>query len=146
MKKTLIAGYLFFGLNFTQAQNLKESEVPAVVLDAFKKEHPEIKSSKWEKEGDNYEVEFKLNKIENSIGYNASGNWIEKEVEIKPSELPKNALDYFEKNLPGKKIKEACKITAADGKITYEAEVEDTEYQFHSEGNLLKQEKEKGWG
>ena len=143
MKRVLIITGLLLCLRISYAQNLKETKVPTIVLDAFKKEHPEIKNGKWEKEGDNYEVEFKLNKIENSIVYNANGNWIEKEVEIKPTELPKNALDYFEKNLPGKKIKEACKITAADGKIIYEAEVEDTEYQFYSEGKLLKQEKEK---
>lgn len=144
MKSILILTGLLLCLQFTYAQNIKETKVPAIVLDAFKKEHSEIKSSNWEKEGDNYEVEFKLNGLENAIVYDSNGNWIEKEVEIKPSELPKNALDYFERNLPGKKIKEACIIESADGKIIYEAEVGDTEYQFQSEGKLLKQEKEKG--
>ena len=135
---------LAFGLisSLSQAQNLKEKEVPVIVLQAFQKDYPGTKAEKWEKEGENYEVEFNLNKSETSVVYTAAGAFIEKEVEIKPSELPKFVLEYFDKNLPGKKIKEASINTSTDGSLTYEAEVDDTEYRFQEAVGLIGQEKE----
>jgi Putative beta-lactamase-inhibitor-like, PepSY-like len=132
-----------FGLSssLSHAQKLKEADVPATVLQAFQKEYPGTKAEKWEKEGVNYEVEFDLNKTETSVVYTATGAFVEKEVEIKASELPKFVLEYFEKNMPGKKIKEANITTTANGILTYEAEVEDTEYRFQEAVGLIEQEK-----
>ncbi len=143
MKTNLILLALGLMSSFCFSQTLKEKDVPAVVTQAFQKEFPGIKAEKWEKEGANYEVEFDLNKTENEVVYDASGKRIEHEVELKPSELPKFVLEYFEKNLPGKKIKEASKSTDADGTITYEAEVGDTEYRFQEAVGLIGQETEK---
>lgn len=128
---------------FCFSQTVKEKDIPAEVIQSFQKEFPGIKAEKWEKEGDNFEVEFRVKKIENAVVYDVSGKQLAQEVELKPSELPKFVLEYFEKNLPGKKIKEACKITNAEGIITYEAEVEDTEYKFQDPVGLIGQEKEK---
>lgn len=125
------------------SQTIKEKDIPALVIQSFQKEFPGVKVEKWEKEGVNFEAEFDLNKIENSVVYDANGKRLEHEVEIKPSELPKFVLDYFEKNLPGKKIKEASKSIDSDGTITYEAEVEDTEYRFQEAVGLIKKETEK---
>jgi hypothetical protein len=146
MKTNLILLALGLMSSFCFSQTLKEKDVPAAVTQAFQKEFPGIKVEKWEKEGANYEVEFDLNKTETSVVYTAAGAFVEKEVEIKPSELPKFVIEYFEKNLPGKKIKEASKSTDADGTITYEAEVEDTEYRFQEAVGLIGQETEKEEG
>lgn len=124
------------------SQTIKEKDVPAPVIQSFQKEFPGVKVEKWEKEGANFEAEFDLNKIENSVVYDAGGKQLEHEVELKPTQLPKFVLEYFEKNQPGKKIKEASKSTAADGTITYEAEVEDTEYRFQEAVGLIGQETE----
>ncbi|MCU0359499.1 MAG: hypothetical protein MUF75_02090 [Bacteroidia bacterium] len=142
MKTRLFLIACIFSNCFFLAQTIKEKEVPTSVLQAFRKDFPDVKAKSWEKEGDAYEAEFKINKTESSAVYNASGVFLEKEIEIKASELPKFVLDYFEKNQPGKKIKEASKITAADGRITFEVEMEDTEYKFQEEVGLFEVEKE----
>lgn len=125
------------------SQTIKEKDVPVLVVQAFQKDFTGVKVKKWEKEGANYEVDFELNKIENSAVYDAVGKRIEHEIEIQPSELPNFVLAYFEKNLPGKKIKEASKITDADGTVTYEAKVDDTEYKFQEAVGMINKETEK---
>lgn len=142
MKKTmLIAGMVLIAIT-SNAQKVKDSEVPAAVKTSFSKLYPSAKVEKWEKENGNYEAEFDNNKVETSVLMNASGSLMETEMEIKPSELPKSVSDYVAKNLAGKKIKEASKITDAAGKVSYEAEVDEADYIFDSNGTFLKKEVE----
>jgi uncharacterized lipoprotein NlpE involved in copper resistance len=86
--------------------------------------------------------------VETSATFNADGKLKETEQEIKTSELPKTAGDYVAKNYAGHKISEAAKITSADGKITYEAEVkkgkEEMDLIFDESGTFLKKETEAG--
>lgn len=125
---------------FSSAQRLKEKDVPLKVKEAFAKKFVSIKVEEWEKENVNYEAEFDLNKEECSATFDDNGNWLETETEIKPSALPKAALDYLAKNLPAKKIKDAAKIENAEGKITYEAEVNDVDFLFDEAGNFIGKE------
>lgn len=131
------------GLSLANAQTLKETEVPIQVKNAFKKQYPSAKVEKWEKEGANYEAEFHINKIETCAIYDSNGKFIESEIEIKESELPKEVADYIVKNLSGKKVKESAKITDAAGKVSYEAEIDNIDYIFDSNGALIKKEDEK---
>jgi hypothetical protein len=125
------------------AQNLKESEVPQPVKESFKNTFKEAKDVKWEKEknGD-FEVEFEINKTEQSATFDATGRLLETELEIATSELPAEAKNYIIKTYPGSKIKKAEKITDAQGVITYEAEVSDLDVLFDSNGKFLKSVKD----
>lgn len=143
MKTLFTIVSLGLGLSLANAQTVKESDVPAPVKDAFKKQYPSAKAEEWEKEGANYEVEFHENKVETSVVYDSNGKFIESEVEIKESELPKGVADYIAKNLPGKKVKEAAKITDAAGKVNFEVEIDNVDYIFDSNGSLVKKEVEK---
>ena len=66
----------------------------------------------------------------------------ELEQEIKTSALPKAVTDYCTKNYAGYKLSEAAKITDADGKVMYEAEMEKDKMQFDAlfdaNGNFVK--------
>lgn len=124
------------------AQDIKESEVPAPVKAAFAKLYPNVKDVDWEKENANYEAGFEVNKTETSIVFDATGNLLETEIEIKVSELPKSASDYAAKKYPKDKIAEASKITDAAGTVTYEAEVGKNELFFDSNGTFIKEVKE----
>ena len=125
------------------AQKIKEAEVPAAVKTAFAGLYPNTKVEKWEKEGANYEAEFEKSEVETSVLFDASGKLLETETEISVNDLPQAAKDYVAKNFPGKKIHEASKIVAADGTVTYEAEV-DADYIFDANGNFMKKETEDG--
>jgi len=124
MKTTISTIALCLGFTILNAQEVKEAAVPAKVKEAFSKKYAGAKVEKWEKEEDGYEAEFTLNKVESSALFAEDGTFKEAEQEIKTAELPKGVTDYCGKNFAGYKLSEASKITEADGKIMYEAEME----------------------
>lgn len=143
MKKTSIATIaLCLGFTIANAQDVKEAEVPSNIKQAFSKKYAGAKVEKWEKEGADYEAEFHLNKVESSAVFSADGIFKELEQEIKTSELPKGATDYCTKNYAGYKLEEAAKITDANGKVTFEAEMkkgkEEFDVIFDDKGNFIK--------
>lgn len=138
MKKLmcLLAGIVLLAGTVT-AQKLKEAQVPAAVKAAFAKHFPGV-NVKWEKEDAKYEAGFHQNGKEMSALFDANGTLTETEVAIKIAELPAAVHQYIQKNHPGVKIKEASKITLADGTIHYEAEVNGQDLLFDTAGNFIK--------
>lgn len=122
------------------AQKVKESDVPVVVKDAFKKAYKDVKEIKWEKEGANFEAEFEVGEADQSVIFDATGQVIETEIEIKVDELPSSVKDYVAKNYKDTKIKEATKITDSKGTVTYEAEIKDKDLIFDTNGKFIKEE------
>ncbi len=142
MKKILIAGLFSAGAAFTaNAQYLKPSEVPAAVKKSFHASHSG-NAVKWEKENGKYEAGFKRNGMDVSILYKADGTLIETETDIKILSLPAAVLSYMKSHYAGQKIKEAAKTIAADGTVTYEAEIEEIDVIFDGAGKFLKELKE----
>ena len=142
MKKSILVLAMAFIAISVNAQKVKEGDVPPAIKASFERAHPTAKADKWEKEGNNYEVEFTENKIESSADFGPNGQVLETETEIAVSALPKGVTDYCAKNMAGKKIKEASKITFADGKVNYEAEVDEADYIFDSNGTFLEKKVE----
>jgi hypothetical protein len=144
MKNAIItAAALVFVINTASAQKVKEAEVPKAVVTSFQTNFKGAKVEKWEKEKDGaYEAEFDWNKVETSATFSADGKLNETEQEIKVSALPKTVTDYVTKNYAGHKISEAAKITDADGKMMYEAEVkkgkEEMDLLFNADGTFIK--------
>lgn len=142
MKKIALTLILCCAVVFAYAQKIKESDVPQAVKDAFKKMYPNATVNEWEKEDGNYEAEFVSNKVETSVVFTPAGVHVMTEVEIPVSELPAGVTTYVNEKLGGKKIKEAAKMTTADGVVTYEAEVNGTDYIFDAAGNYISTETE----
>ncbi|MEO7800901.1 MAG: PepSY-like domain-containing protein [Ginsengibacter sp.] len=115
--------------------------VPATVKSAFAKEYPGT-SAKWEKENGKYESNFKHDGHEMSALFNTDGSLEETEMEIKISQLPAGVTSYVRDNRKGSSIKEASKITKANGDINYEAEVKGTDLIFDSNGKFIKQQED----
>ncbi|MEO8116329.1 MAG: PepSY-like domain-containing protein, partial [Bacteroidota bacterium] len=103
--------------------------------------HPGM-SAKWDKENTNYEASFKMDKHDMSELYDANGNLQETEMDIKVSELPASVMNYIKEHYAGEKVKEAAKITKADGIMMYEAEVKGIDVLFDANGNFLREEKD----
>jgi hypothetical protein len=139
MKKLVLMTFAAMITSLTFAQKLQEKDVPTPVKTAFQKNFPHAKVEKWEKEGVNFEAEFELNKTEQSVLFDANGNLLETEVEIKLTQLPKGVLEYVKANYNGQKLKEAAKITDAKGTVTYEAEIKGMDLLFDSNGKFIKE-------
>lgn len=142
MKKVLFLLIAVAGFSFVNAQRVSDAEVPKVVRAALQKDYPNTKALKWEKENGNYEAGFEISETDYSVLLDASGNILETEVEISIASLPANAKYYVAQKYPGKKIKEAAKITDVKGVVTYEAEVSGKDLIFDNSGKFLKEVKD----
>lgn len=138
MRKTTILLVAMFGVSFANAQKISAKKVPTAVKTTLKKNYPNAKEIKWEKEKANYEAGFESKETEYSVLIDVSGNILETEIEIKVDALPANAKEYVYKNYAGQKIKEATKITDNKGVVTYEAEIKGKDLIFDSNGNFIK--------
>lgn len=124
------------------AQKIQDKDVPAAVKVTFEKSYPNTKEVKWDKEGDKYEASFDVNKVDNSVLFNANGNIIETEVEIELNQLPSGILDYVKTHYKGQNVKEGAKITDTKGVVTYEAEIKGLDLLFDSNGKFIKEVKD----
>ena len=140
MKKFLLVAIAAFLTTSAFSQKTSKENVPQAVKDSFKKSFPNAQNVKWEKENHQFEAEFKIDKKEMSALFSADGKLMETEFEISVSSLPVAISNYLAKNLLGKKIKEASKITDSNGKVSYEAEVDGKDYLFDEVGNFIKSE------
>jgi uncharacterized membrane protein YkoI len=146
MKTIFLLGIIGFTVGCSNAQKSTESKTPEAVTTAFAKKYPSVKKVAWEDEGKTYEAEFTMNKIEYSAVFDASGNFLEEEAEIKVTELPASVTNYCKKNYADHKLSEAAKIIDANGKLMYEAEMKKGKVHFDAlfdaNGNIISKEDE----
>jgi hypothetical protein len=138
MKTALFTAAFALILGSASAQKVKASAVPSAVTSKFATLYPKAEEVKWEKEGANYEAEFEINEVETSASFDATGTFLESEVEVSKTTLPAPANDYMTKK--GLKVKEVSKITDASGKVTWEAESGKLDYIFDESGTFIKTE------
>jgi hypothetical protein len=146
MKKRVIIALALFSSIAGFSQEKKETseknvKAPEAAKAAFMKAYPSASKVKWEKEGQDFEVNFMQGKKEMSAVYNASGVLQETEEEINVKELPASVQDYVKAHYKGS-ISEATKITKSNGDINYEAEVNKVDVVFDKEGKFIKTEKD----
>jgi len=131
----------------TNAQKVNDNDLPQAVKTAFQKQFPNAQKVEWGKEDKDFEAEFKLNSVETSAVFDATGTLKETEVELDATKLPATITDYCTKNFAGYKISEAAKSTDPKGVSTYEVELskgkEKFDALFDANGNFLKKEVEK---
>ncbi len=146
MRIVIATSILTFALAACSSKPTKNKEtsdnnfkVPENVQNAFKQHFPQETDVKWEKEGENFEAMFAHDVTETSMVINAKGEVLETEIEMDSSTLPESILTYFDTNYRGYKIAEASKIVLNNGNINYEAEVNDKDFIFDSNGRLLDQ-------
>jgi len=126
------------------AQKLTPSKVPQNVRKAFSKENPKASGITWSMEEANYEVNFLLNNVKNSVVYDKDAKWLEKEAVIKVSDIPKEVKAALKKEFAGFKTTEAEKVEKADNSVQYHLGIskkdEAYEVQFSATGDVLKKE------
>lgn len=150
MKKVLSLAALLLALNiatFAQEKNEEENEknekvnVPTAVKNALATKYTDAKNVTWEKEDGNYEANWGGKSGEdNSVQFTPAGDFIEIVKAIPVSELPANVTAYVKSHYNGAKITEAGKVTDANGKLSYEAEVNRKDIIFDENGNFVKSE------
>ncbi|HQY19240.1 MAG TPA: PepSY-like domain-containing protein [Ignavibacteria bacterium] len=137
MKKIILVVFAIAIFSNINAQDIKETDVPEAVKTAFYASYPDADNVEWEIQGAYFEGGIKVNDMVTSVLLDANGFLVQTESQIPASDLPDGVKDYISKNLNNAQIEEAAKITEPTGKVTYMAEVKNSEYMFDPEGKLL---------
>ena len=115
---------LFLGTGTIFAQDLTESQVPAVVVTHFKTKFPKAKDVEWEKKGDQYSVDFEIGwGTDYEAWYTSSGKLINYKMEVSETNLPQEVKDAVHSNYPGFRINDVKKYVE-NGIETYHIEIE----------------------
>jgi hypothetical protein len=142
MKKLLLISFclaLFATTGWSQ-------NVPVSVKATFESLYPGAQSVKWEKDGYYYEAEFTLDGDEMEAVFDATGGFIESEMEINVDELPAAVRNSLSENFGDWDVEEADMIKTADGEKVFEVELENgrktIEIRMDENGNKIGQEDE----
>ncbi len=154
MFKTILAAMMLLFSVSIFAQQKNNIKVPDSVTKAFQKAHPTAADVSWDKEGMNYEANYKETGNNYSVVINNEGNILETESEINVSDLPSGIVSYINNNYKGYTLSGAAKIVDNKGNVKYEAEIKNStgskDVMFDKDGNPLhkknesKEENEKG--
>ena len=141
MKNALL---LIISICFTISLNAQSGKpkIPTAVKETIAQNYPKAKVTEWEAEDGLYEASFKNNDVPTTIGMSADGRIIYTEIEINPSLLPQTAQTYITSNIRDAKIASAEKIVDANGKVTYEVDVNFHDYIFDMKGNFIRMEEQ----
>jgi hypothetical protein len=122
-----------------KAQQGKDSNIPTAVKTALKQQYPTAAKVGWEKEKGNFEANWGgASKEDTSVLYTPAGVFVEVVVAIPIAQLPTKVTAYVHAQYPGTRIKEAGKITTADGSTQFEAEIKGKDLRFDDKGNFLR--------
>lgn len=130
MKTLKILTMALLGTGAAIAQDMNTSDVPGNLVQAFNKEYSKATDVEWEKELDNYKVEFDLNRQDHEVWYNASGTLLKKEIEVTEGELPQAIREVIKANYPGYRVDDVEMIWQNDA-TTYEVELEKGQDEKH---------------
>ena len=119
--------------------------VPDGVKSAFQAGHPDVEGVKWEEEGRHFEAEYRENRVQKAVVYEAGGKLIATETEVPVSDLPPPIGDYLGRNYPRLRIGEAERVDTNRGTF-YEVELQngnqEIELRFDRNGNFIERETE----
>lgn len=119
--KIVLAGV--FACSLLAFTTASVDKVPQKVKDAFAQKFPEAKSVKWDRESQNeWEAEFKMDRMEYSANFTNDGTWQETEHEIEEAQVPANVMQSLEYNFKGYSIQEA-EISETQQGMVYEFEI-----------------------
>lgn len=148
MKKILGLTAILFALSSTTFAQENEGgnkhiNVPEVVKNANMKKYPESKTHHitWETEKGNYEANWGGKDGEaNSVTYTPSGTFLEIVKEMPLNQLPKSVNVYIKEHFKNAKFGDVGKVLDAQGKTSYEVEINGKDKIFDSKGNFVKSE------
>ena len=149
MKKILGLAAILFALSSTTFAQENEGgnehiNVPTVVKNANMKKYPESKMHHitWETEKGNYEANWGGKDGEaNSVTYTPSGTFVEIVREMPESKLPAAVHTYIKAHYKNAKFGDVGKVLDAQGKTSYEVEINRKDVIFDENGNFVKEEK-----
>lgn len=133
MKTTKLFMLALFATGCICAQDIEANQVPSVIINNFKKEFPKASDIEWERQGNQYSVDFEIGfHSDYEAWFDKSGELIRYAEEISKTDLPQEIKDAITNQYQGYKIDDAIKFIENNIE-TYSVEIE----KGHNERNLL---------
>ncbi len=98
MKTIKIALLAIFVTVTMNAQTIVATEVPANFTEGLLKVYPNATDIKWERNNDNYKVEFRDGQLGHMVHFNKQGDRIRVEAKMITTELPEMIAQDLKKN------------------------------------------------
>ena len=99
------------------------ADIPSVVLNEFWSQYPDATDAEFSEVGEEYEVDFEVNKIDQAALISPSGELLKEKVEIEWNDLPAGVQQTLERDYDRRKIEDPEKI-GDGGEIYYQVEVD----------------------
>lgn len=122
-------------------QDIPDSKVPSVVLNAVQAKYPGATDVEWEKKKTNYEAEFKTDSMKLTLLVDGNGKIIQQKKDISNDALPAGILAAVKSAYAGYEIDDVEQIEK-NGTIIYEVELEakgkkDLKLFYSADGKLV---------
>jgi len=125
------------------AQEISRDKVPPVITVAFKQKFPKASDISWEMKGEQFNVDFEIDRRDHEAWYDGSGKLLKHTRDIRQNELPKAVLDAIRKQFVNYRVSDTEKTTDHQGADTYKVELKklssDLDVIFSPEGKVLDQ-------
>ena len=119
MKRRILLLIFTLFVNYCFAQNISESNVPAVVLNSFQVKFPNADDARWMLNNGNYQVKYKVNNLRNEVLMDYRGQMIKHRQNIYVSEIPKPVFETLRSKESSFDVTNVDKIVE-NGKIIFE--------------------------
>lgn len=123
MKTIKILALLLLVTTIGHAQDINVSDVPSAVRNAFSQESTNATDVEWERDMENYKVEFEVNRMDHEIWFDAAGKIIKKEKDITEAELPQVVKNTITSKYNGYRIDD-IEMTWLNNTTRFEVELE----------------------
>jgi hypothetical protein len=145
MKRIIGFIVIVFFVGNTFAQDISQSNIPAVVLNSFQLKFPNAEDVRWKLEEGNYQIKYKVNNKFNELHLDYRGNVLKYHQDLWGSEVPelvintiKSRVKYFDLN-DADLIKEGNETYY---EINFELDGKDHDFWIDEKGKLLKYRRE----
>lgn len=145
MKRIFVLSVFAFLITSVFAQNINQSNIPAVVLNAFKLKFANARDVKWKLEKGNYLVYFEMNNKDNKLVMSDRGKIVKHEQDLYVSEIPKAVLETIKSRVEFFDVNDADRIEDGGNvsyKVNFEINEKDHDFLIDERGKLLKYTKE----
>lgn len=139
MKKIILAILISAPLTTLVAQDIPETQVPSVVLNAFKVKFSDVDKLEWERKGELYKAEFEIDRQDHDIWIDKSGTITKHKTDIPYDQLPRAIQEKISTEFKTYKVDDTDKVETGN-KVVYIVELEsktgDRDVVFTPDGNI----------
>ncbi|MDM1296853.1 PepSY-like domain-containing protein [Sphingobacterium sp. N143] len=144
MKRKLTWSVLFLTLITLGAfaQDIPQSQVPAVVINSFQQKYPQAKRVDWELKNGIYEAEFEtgLFGADHEVWLQSNGTIVRHKEDFAKNDLPQAVLTQMKRDFAGYRMEDVKKITEGQ-RVSYAFEMKNRTAEWKlivdKQGNIL---------